>query len=435
MKICFLILLSVPMMIKGQDSGIMFDQELTWGQVLAKAKAENKYIFVDCYATWCGPCKDMDRNIYSSKQVGDSMNAHFISVKIQMDSTAHDEPRVQQWYADARELAKNYAIEGYPCFLFFAPDGRVVSEELGYKKREEFLKMSESARDPKRLAFYNKLTEYKDGRREYGSLGELAQFTEQVVGDKKLATVMARDYMSNYLDKLSENELATKTNIEFINSFYKLVNSGDAIFRLSYTTPSKIDALKEDSGWASALVMTTIIREELAQKYDEKSGGKPNWKRIEKEIWKRYPLIDAKLVMLEYEMEYYRSDAHKDWLVWANVMDEYIGKYLQGKGANFVAFTLNNPAWDVFENCNDKRVLKKALAWIDLAVKLAEPHPIVQELDTRANLLYKLGRQDEAINQELVAIDTLKERKSPVVDEYRQTVDKMKRNIPTWSGK
>ena len=442
MKICFLILFSLPMIVKGQDSGIMFEQELAWPQVLVKAKAENKYVFVDCYATWCGPCKAMDRDIYPSKQVGDTMNAHFISLRVQMDSTDHDEPRVQQWYADARELARKYAIEGYPSFLFFAPDGRIVSEELGYKKMEEFLKMSESARDPQRLTFYTKLAEYKDGKRDYNDLGDLAQFTERVVGDKKLATVMARDYMSNHLNNLKENELATKSNINFMSSFAKLVNSSDAIFRLSYSTPGKIDALKGDSGWARSLVMRTIMREELEQKYDHKSGHAPDWKRIERGIGNKYPQIDVKLVMLNYESRYYKANVHKDWLAWAKVMDEYFRAYPPQKGTAFAAFSLNNPAWEVFENCNDRRVLKMALAWIDLAIKLTDLHPYPQVLDTRANLLYKLGRQDEAVNQELAAIDRLKElaRKSGLAEssidnEFQSTVDKMKMHVPTWSSK
>ena len=43
--------------------GIHFVNGLSWQEVLQKAKAENKYIFVDCYATWCGPCKAMDKEV------------------------------------------------------------------------------------------------------------------------------------------------------------------------------------------------------------------------------------------------------------------------------------------------------------------------------------------------------------------------------------
>ena len=43
---------------RSQKNGIYFENSLTWEQVEQKAKDENKYIFIDCYATWCGPCKE-----------------------------------------------------------------------------------------------------------------------------------------------------------------------------------------------------------------------------------------------------------------------------------------------------------------------------------------------------------------------------------------
>ncbi len=65
--------------------GIKFEENLSWQQLLDKAKVTNKYIFVDCYATWCGPCKMMDKDVYTSGKVGYLFNEHFISVKVQMD--------------------------------------------------------------------------------------------------------------------------------------------------------------------------------------------------------------------------------------------------------------------------------------------------------------------------------------------------------------
>ena len=34
-------------------------QELTLEKALEQAKVENKYVFIDCYTSWCGPCKMM----------------------------------------------------------------------------------------------------------------------------------------------------------------------------------------------------------------------------------------------------------------------------------------------------------------------------------------------------------------------------------------
>ncbi len=63
--------------------GIKFQSGLNWEQVKEKARNENRYIFIDCYATWCGPCKKMDKEVYTSENVGNIFNKNFISIKLQ----------------------------------------------------------------------------------------------------------------------------------------------------------------------------------------------------------------------------------------------------------------------------------------------------------------------------------------------------------------
>src|SRR5580704_17038791 len=86
--------------------GIHFEENSSWQQVQAKAKAEHKYIFMDCYATWCVPCKYMSKNVFTLPEVGDLVNENFISVSVQMDVTPKDNDTVKSWYADAKQLIK-----------------------------------------------------------------------------------------------------------------------------------------------------------------------------------------------------------------------------------------------------------------------------------------------------------------------------------------
>ena len=65
----------IPFVLFAQDKGIHFEHGLSWQQVQAKAKSENKYVFMDCFTTWCGPCRFMSANIFPLQDVGDSMNA------------------------------------------------------------------------------------------------------------------------------------------------------------------------------------------------------------------------------------------------------------------------------------------------------------------------------------------------------------------------
>src|SRR5687767_3874663 len=103
----------------GERSGIIWVDNLNWQEVLKKAKKENKYIFVDCYATWCKPCKQMDKDVYANDSVGDFLNAKFIAVKVQMDSTKGDNEFTRSWYKTAKEMRTAYRVAEYPTFLFF----------------------------------------------------------------------------------------------------------------------------------------------------------------------------------------------------------------------------------------------------------------------------------------------------------------------------
>jgi len=65
-------LLLSNIMLVAQD-GIMF-QNSEWAAVLEKAEKENKLVFVDAYTTWCGPCKQMSREVFTKKKVADFYN-------------------------------------------------------------------------------------------------------------------------------------------------------------------------------------------------------------------------------------------------------------------------------------------------------------------------------------------------------------------------
>lgn len=93
--------------------GINF-QEMPFPKAVELAKKQNKMLFVDCYTSWCGPCKFMADSIFPQPETGDYFNKRFISVKYDVEK------------ADAKEFNALYSVGSFPTFWIFSPEGEVI---------------------------------------------------------------------------------------------------------------------------------------------------------------------------------------------------------------------------------------------------------------------------------------------------------------------
>ena len=71
-----------------QTQGIAFEPVRSWKKVVEKARKESKLVFVDCYADWCGPCKQLASQVFTRKEVGDFFNSHFVSIQLNVEKDA-----------------------------------------------------------------------------------------------------------------------------------------------------------------------------------------------------------------------------------------------------------------------------------------------------------------------------------------------------------
>ncbi len=173
----FYLLVLLPLISSAQnaETGIDFTQNLNWQQIQQKAKNENKFIFVDCYATWCKPCKMMDSMVYTLSDVGAALNKSFISVKVQMDTSGRDAQNIKAWYKDANEIKQKYSVTSFPTFLFFSPEGELVHKGIGYMHSSGFIPLADDARTPDRQ-YYTLIRNYKAGKKNYIQLPYLAKY-------------------------------------------------------------------------------------------------------------------------------------------------------------------------------------------------------------------------------------------------------------------
>jgi len=100
--------------------GAIYFQDGSFDEVLRKAKEQNKPIFVDFYAIWCGPCKTMEKDEFGNEELGKVLNDNFLSYKLDGET------------AEGKAVAISNDLKFYPTLLFFSPDGKVLAKESGY---------------------------------------------------------------------------------------------------------------------------------------------------------------------------------------------------------------------------------------------------------------------------------------------------------------
>lgn len=119
-KITFLLVFLASLStVKGQSMNFLKMQDISFEEVLKMAKTENKMVFMDVYAVWCGPCKIMDKTTFSDSLVAKKFNSEFIAFKV----NAEDVP--------GRVIVQKYMVNAFPTYLFFSPSGKLVNRLEG----------------------------------------------------------------------------------------------------------------------------------------------------------------------------------------------------------------------------------------------------------------------------------------------------------------
>jgi thiol-disulfide isomerase/thioredoxin len=404
--------------------GVLFSQDSSWQEILQKAKDQKKYIFVDCYASWCGPCKWMDKEVYPNDTVGKFMNDNFVCVKIQMDSTTKDQKYIQHWYSMARDFEGKYSVQEYPSFLFFNEEGQIVRKDIGAQTVSTMLLLAKTAMNAQ-TSYYTQLSEYTHGNLKYSDLMELAGGAK-MLGQDSLALQIAKDYMLHYLDFLPLEQVLSKRNIEFIGEYQKAISSGDKLFHLYFLYRKKVDSIMSKPRYADGVINNVIYKEEIVPMVHQALAKQeePKWREVEKLIELKFAKEYVQYNILRGRVDFYRGN--KEWRNYAKyvvIRCNYLGVL---KFPNSYGTQLSDRAFEVFLYSNRKKELKTALLWANRAIEM-EGTPDGETLDTKANILYKLGRQREGIALERQAVNL-----KPTDREISENFSKMQKGLPTW---
>ncbi len=182
-----LICLVLVLHLASNAQGIQFEKG-TFNEALAKAKADNKVLFIDGYADWCGPCKKMAATVFMENEVGEYFDENLIALKVNVER------------GDGPAIRDKYNIQGLPGYVFIDGDGHVVYRTQGSMPTERFMEevilAVDYAKDP-------------------NSVGRLAEHYEEKKTDEA--------YLKLYLDKLHQSKSTDYTDV--LEQFLKVQTS------------------------------------------------------------------------------------------------------------------------------------------------------------------------------------------------------------------
>jgi thioredoxin-related protein len=420
--------------IKDERPGIIWVDNLNWQQVLKKAMKEKKYIFIDCFTSWCGPCKKMDKDVYTNDSVGNLLNAKFISVKLQMDSTKGDSDFTRSWYKTAREMETTYRVAAYPTFLFFSPNGEIVYKDFGYKVPANFLQVVQDALTASKQ-YYVLLKEYKKGKKDYVNMPFLITMLRQL-GDTANYRPLLKDYYA-HLKSLVKDKLYTKENIEFIAS--TISRSSQAPFSMFYPDGKAVDDVMKKDGYAKDVVNLVIFKEKISPFLRAAEGKpEPDWNILYNTIAKNYKGDYADRNVMDAKLNWYQ--ANDNALKYATVLNDKIEKYGSDTTDMGEDFKLNTQAYLLWLNIKDVVELKRITNWMAGVVKRSEMSTgeyieyRAYYIDTYANLLYKVGETTEALKWQEMAVKKGRELSidKSFLNAIENNFEKMKKGEPTW---
>ncbi len=112
--------------ISENSQGIQFIED-NWNKALEQAKKENKLIFLDAYASWCGPCKLLKKKTFPDKEAGEFYNKNFINVAVDMEK------------GEGLALGAKYRVTAYPTLIITDSDGNIVTYTQGYINAKQLI--------------------------------------------------------------------------------------------------------------------------------------------------------------------------------------------------------------------------------------------------------------------------------------------------------
>ncbi|MCW3463799.1 thioredoxin family protein [Chitinophaga nivalis] len=199
MNICFFLGAAIAANAQEKTAGIVFRQD-AFAAVLAESGRTGKPVFIDCYTSWCSPCKWMEKNVFVNDTAAAFYNAKFINYKIDMEK------------GEGPALRQRYGVQVFPTYLFLNAKGELIHKATSRMEMPEFVEEGKKALDPAR-SFVALEKAFREGNRSNEVLLSYAlalQKTDRNKGDSVSSLLMAQ---------LTDADLKTPLGWQAIQAF------------------------------------------------------------------------------------------------------------------------------------------------------------------------------------------------------------------------
>ncbi len=364
-----------------QNRSIIFIEK-PFSELLSMAKNQHKLIFLDAYTTWCGPCKWMAANIFTNDTVADYYNKTFICAHFDMEK------------GEGTAVAKAFQVRAYPSLLFIDSSGAMVHMRVGVaQKIQDYLDMGNVALTPGE-GFNACLKKFQEGNRDPKFM---IKFLERLQG----AYLPVTEPLNLYFASQKESDLLNRANWDIIYEYTTDMDSKEFGFLLSHQKEySKLYAKDSVNSKIYNVYLKAISASGRSRTFSEATFNELKQK-IRNSGYEKAGMVifdgEQNIHLMKGEMEKFINNAY------TGIDLYYSGDYVK----------LNEIARAFFQTTSDKKNLEKAAMWAKKSIALKSTS---QNNDTYANLMFKLGKKEEAIKFEKRAIEIANKENIPTKD-------------------
>lgn len=371
--------LALPAMAQ-EGKGIQFFKG-TFAQALAKAKSEGKPLFVDFYAVWCGPCKKMEKQIFTQPEVGEYFNKHFVAVQLDAEKPENV------------DVAKTYKVEAFPTLGIFDGEGKALSINVGYMNAQELMAMAKTAVGEVK-GFEQLYKEYRQNPNDLTIQQDLLTLAPQFLTtqdgmDAEKWVVRVRKIYQTYIEKkMSDNSLINRKDYIIIG--YLGGDDEETTYRLVDYISNNMDAWMAAVGEPAAYYVVEKNDErmlKLVKKGDE--SYKTYLEKIRTDYKKAYDVIKfTSATPYDKSRDYYNAlfaiYKNKDVALYLKLMRQYLATL--GADANAADYAM--AAQSLYYAAGNKLSAadhEQAIEWLKVAI------PSEKVLMNKINYLVMVG--------------------------------------------